>query len=86
MKTEHQCLVILIWHSDSVCNTVTSSGDICLYDIARKPVKNEICSVGSYPQDYNFKTIQPQYLIGMSVPPVMMAQIANQIYLQWFKK
>jgi hypothetical protein len=22
----------------------------------------------------------------MSVPPVMMAQIANQIYLQWFKK
>ena len=75
-----------IWHSDSVCNTVTSSGDICLYDIARKPVKNEICSVGSYPQDYNFKTIQPQYLIGMSVPPVMMAQIANQIYLQWFKK
>ena len=39
-----------------------------------------------YPQDYNFKTIQPQYLIGMSVPPVMMAQIANQIYLQWFKK
>lgn len=28
----------------------------------------------------------PKYLIGMSVPPVMTAQIANQIYLQWFKK
>lgn len=27
----------------------------------------------------------PKYLIGMSVPPVMTAQVAHQIYLQWFK-
>ena len=30
-----------------------------------------------------------QYLIGMSVPPIMVAQIAQQIYKQWneiFKK
>ena len=40
---------------------------------------------GSYPLDYNFKTIKPKYLIGMSVPPVMTAQIAHEIYLQWFK-
>jgi hypothetical protein len=26
------------------------------------------------------------YLIGMSVPPVMTAQIAHQIYLQWLSK
>ena len=25
-----------------------------------------------------------QYVCGMCVPPVMMAQIARQIYLQWF--
>ena len=37
------------------------------------------------PLDYNFKNIEPKYLIGMSVPPVMTAQIAHQIYLQWFK-
>jgi len=40
---------------------------------------------GSYPLDYNFKKIEPKYLIGMSVPPVMTAQIAHQIYLQWLK-
>ena len=41
---------------------------------------------GSFPLDYNFKTINPLYLIGMSVPPVMTAQIANQLSLQWFNK
>jgi hypothetical protein len=38
---------------------------------------------GTYPLDYNFKSIEPKYLIGMSVPPVMTAQIANQIKIQW---
>jgi DNA (cytosine-5)-methyltransferase 1 len=41
--------------------------------------------IGSYPMDYNFKKIAPNYLIGMSVPPLMTAQIAHQIWLQWFK-
>lgn len=45
----------------------------------------EIKQIGTYPLDYNFKNIEPKYLIGMSVPPVMTAQIANQIYLQWLK-
>jgi DNA (cytosine-5)-methyltransferase 1 len=45
----------------------------------------ELKQAGSYPLDYNFKSIEPKYLIGMSVPPVMMAQISHQIYLQWFK-
>jgi len=40
---------------------------------------------GSYPLDYDFQDIEPKYLIGMSVPPVMTAQIAYQIYIQWFK-
>lgn len=29
--------------------------------------------------------IPQKYLIGMSVPPVMTAQIAHQINLQWFQ-
>jgi len=51
----------------------------------RKINEYEYCIGGTYPIDYNFKTIEPKYLIGMSVPPVMTAQIAHQIYLQWFK-
>lgn len=47
---------------------------------------NEYCQIGTYPLDYNFNAIEPKYLIGMSVPPVMTAQIAHQIYLQWLSK
>tara|TARA_R110000868_G_C10841213_1_gene760081 strand:- start:308 stop:1318 length:1011 start_codon:yes stop_codon:yes gene_type:complete len=40
--------------------------------------------IGSYPTDYNHLQFNnPQYLIGMSVPPVMVAQIADQIHTQW---
>jgi len=43
--------------------------------------------IGSYPLDYNhLKFNNPQYLIGMSVPPVMTAQIATRIYDQWLSK
>ena len=46
--------------------------------------KDYICKAGSYALDYNFLGNKvPQYLIGMSVPPVMTAQIATEIYNQW---
>lgn len=42
---------------------------------------------GTYPLDYNFLGAKnPVYLIGMSVPPVMTAQVAHQVYLQWFSR
>jgi DNA (cytosine-5)-methyltransferase 1 len=44
----------------------------------------QVC--GTYPLDYDFQDVEPKYLIGMSVPPVMTAQIANQIKLQWLDK
>lgn len=46
--------------------------------------KDTVSLIGSYPLDYNHLEFNnPQYLIGMSVPPVMTAQIATQIYAQW---
>jgi len=42
--------------------------------------------IGSYPLDYNFLKENPQYLIGMSVPPVMVARIATEIFNQWLSK
>jgi DNA (cytosine-5)-methyltransferase 1 len=41
--------------------------------------------IGSYPLDYKFNT-DNVYIIGMSVPPVMTAQIASNIYEQWLSK
>ena len=48
--------------------------------------RQETCMVGSYPIDYSFKQMVWHYLIGMSVPPVMTAQVAHQVYLQWLSK
>ncbi len=48
--------------------------------------EDDIIKVGSYPKDYNFLKIKPQYLIGMSVPPLMTGKIAEQIYKQWLSK
>ena len=47
--------------------------------------KEEICQTGTYPIDFDFDNMLPKYLIGMSVPPVMTAQISNEIYKQWLK-
>lgn len=71
---------------NKVCNTIIASDSSPILH-NKKPnhlSNNNICQIGSYPLDYNFKKINTQYLIGMSVPPVMTAQIAHQIYLQWF--
>ena len=70
-------------YGDRVSNTVTGGDNNVLFDIPRKTTKKEVCQIGTYPLDYNFKSINPKYLIGMSVPPVMTAQIAYQIFKQW---
>lgn len=48
--------------------------------------KNEYCKASSFPLDYNFIDNSSKYITGMSVPPVMMAQIAHEIYKQWISK
>jgi len=55
------------------------------YEIPRRLYDKEICLGGSYPLDYNFVNNAVIYLIGMSVPPLMIAQIADEIYEQWLK-
>jgi DNA (cytosine-5)-methyltransferase 1 len=41
---------------------------------------------GTYPLDYKFEKLKPKYLIGMSVPPVMTAQVATEVFNQWISK
>ena len=75
-------------YDNKVCNTLTSKGDCCSL-LFSKPIrlsKKEFLQIGTYPQDYNFCNSYWGYLIGMSVPPVMTAQIATEIYNQWISK
>lgn len=48
--------------------------------------RNEIIKISSFPLDYKGNDKEIGYLCGMSVPPVMMANVANNIYEQWLSK
>ena len=72
----------VIVSEDEVCPCTLSSGcKIRLYD--RKYLSDEdYMNVQTFPQDYDFCGKNVQYVCGMSVPPVMMAQIATKIWEQ----
>ncbi len=71
-----------------VLNTIVASSSNGSWhpEYCRMLNKIELCLGGSYPLDYSFNLMNHKYLIGMSVPPVMTAQIATEIYNQWISK
>jgi DNA (cytosine-5)-methyltransferase 1 len=73
--------------SEKVANTIPAQTNYTYHSKICRPLnKSEYCLIGSYPKDYKFNDLKPVYLIGMSVPPVMTAQIASNIYEQWLNK
>lgn len=73
-------------HPDKVLPTLRASGLPYDYKIERTLYDDEIKMAGSYPMDYDPANNKISYLVGMSVPPVMTAQIATKIYEQWLSK
>jgi DNA (cytosine-5)-methyltransferase 1 len=63
----------------------TENGKYYHPDICRPINNREFSLCGTFPQDYNYCKQKVGYFVGMSVPPVMTAQIATEIYNQWFK-
>ena len=45
----------------------------------------DIISCQTFPQDYDFAGQRIRYVCGMSVPPVMMARISEQVWFQWLR-
>jgi DNA (cytosine-5)-methyltransferase 1 len=72
-------------HKDAVFPTLVSNSHYYAFDDCGIIKNEEYTKVSSFPSDYNFLNVEPKYLMGMSVPPVMTARVANQIYEQWFK-
>ena len=72
-------------HDENPVHTITASGDFVRAYDRKLMSKSDIVSCQSFPQDYDFLTNKPQYVCGMSVPPVMMANIASEVYDQIFK-
>lgn len=73
-------------YMNSIPLTIMGNDNVIVYGEARYRNFDELCECGSYPKDYDFTGNKPEYLIGMSVPPVMTAQIATEIYNQWLCK
>ncbi len=70
----------------------TEATKMTLFSEPRRMNTTEMKLCQTFPLDYDFGTNNPakiQYVLGMSVPPVMMAQIADRLYNEWkiiFKK
>lgn len=69
-----------------VCATLTGHGSFAIEEDKLLLTQNEMQKISSFPGDYNFLNNNAQYIIGMSVPPVMIAQIASKVYEQWLSK
>ena len=66
-------------------STVVANG--CCYRLcdAMLMTDRDYINCQTFPQDYDFMDQSVQYICGMSVPPVMMARISEQVYRQWLK-
>jgi len=73
-------------YNHKVGNTITTDNYCVLFERPRYPNLSEMLCQGSFPSDYDFLGIKPEQVIGMSVPPVMTAQIASRIWEQWLSR
>jgi len=67
-------------------NTITGGEQCVLYDKKRKRNHKELIQCSSFPSDYDFEKNKPSYMMGMSVPPIMIAQIVDRINTFWLRK
>jgi len=86
LKGEQDFFGYKLTYKNSIPLTIMGNDHVIVYGEKRYRNFDELCECGSYPKDYNFNNNKPEYLIGMSVPPIMTAQIASKIYEQWLSK
>ena len=72
-----------IQYDNEVMGTITSDSEKYRESDRLHCTLEEYTKAGTYPSDYIGLS---NYLIGMSVPPIMTAQIASNIYEQWLSK
>ena len=77
-----------LFYKDRVAWTLVPDYHCCLLH-KDEPVflsDSEIVKCSSFPSDYDNQDQKVGYMCGMSVPPVMMAQVASRVYDQWLSK
>ena len=79
----------VIAHKERVLATLcANSARHAHYDVPMYMTNDEMLQGSSFPMDYDWggQDSVLQFLTGMSVPPLMTAQIAYQIYKQWLSR
>ena len=67
--------------------TIAAGGSPPLrYDVPGYASDKDIITIQTFPQDYDFMGMNVQYVCGMSVPPIMMKKIAEQVKIQLLDK
>ena len=72
-------------HDDEPVQTITAGGSHFRMCDGLLMTDRDIVNCQTFPQDYDFLDQNVQYVCGMSVPPVMMARISEQVYRQWLR-
>lgn len=85
VRKSSSCFTSPIVHDNEPAQTITAKGYHLRMCDGLHMTDKDIVSCQTFPQDYNFLKQSVQYVCGMSVPPVMMAKIAEQVYLQWLR-
>lgn len=73
-----------IFRDSQVPFTLTANGSFYRMCDGMLLSDEDMRNMQTFPQDYEFGDQPVQYVCGMSVPPVMMAHIADEIITQWF--
>lgn len=76
----------VVVHDDQVAPTIMSGGTFFRFSDRLRFTDEDFIGVQSFPQDYDLNGNNAQYVCGMSVPPNMMANIAEEVYEQWLKQ
>lgn len=84
LKTFNAFFSTNLLYDHEVPGALTSSGASVYYHEKRSPTDAEYRRMQSFPADYDFCGVDARYLCGMSVPPFMIARIADEIRKQWF--
>lgn len=73
------------WRLDSgkPCQTITANGNLYHPRFNRRLNDGEFSRASSFPLDFDYCESKPVYVMGMAVPPVMMAGIAHRVKRCW---
>lgn len=62
----------------------SGEGSVSHWETPRKFSVSEAIEIQTFPADYDFLSLDPGYVLGMSVPPMMIKNLSAQIKSQFF--